>query len=531
MKHNSKYLIISIICLIMFIGIIIGVSYAFFNYTRTGPVNLLSTGGITFTSDYEGVTLDGVFPTSFYSYETDNDNVATIELNISGYTNYEKGLLYRVSLEDVHSSIYSSYGGYDIYLISVMPTSSGLENIELKEYDLFAEIEDDDVIAIGKIDPNTNVNGTITIKAFIPSEVIAISDTINYDTSTSIVPTDENGTTEEWVYGPEDWREQLTTSEWNSLASNPLSFKVKVETVDAKNYVKSIPAEIASQKNNITEVYFEKMDDEEIDLRYNAATYKADASIFGDGSVKAWIEGSKLYFASSDTIYLYDEFSFHDLTTYNISTASFISPITKIEFNNINTSEMTSMQSMFSGLSNLTSLDLSGFDTSGVKNFSAMFSVCKSLTSLDLSGFNTSNAININSMFNGCSNLLSVDLSSFDTRNVKNMSQLFQLCEKIQTIDLSSFDTSSVRYMYLSFTGCKELKTVYVSDLWTTENLDNSYTDSDMFGNSSAFYTKKIVGGAGTTFSSSHVDAEYARIDDPSNGRPGYFTYKAHNNT
>ncbi len=75
----------------MFIGIIVGISYAFFNYTKTGPVNLLSTGGITFTSDYESVTLNNVYPTSIYSYETDNDNVATIELNISGYTNTLNG--------------------------------------------------------------------------------------------------------------------------------------------------------------------------------------------------------------------------------------------------------------------------------------------------------------------------------------------------------------------------------------------------------------------------------------------------------
>ena len=42
----------------MFIGIIVGISYAFFNYTKTGPVKLLSTGGITFTSDYEYARID-----------------------------------------------------------------------------------------------------------------------------------------------------------------------------------------------------------------------------------------------------------------------------------------------------------------------------------------------------------------------------------------------------------------------------------------------------------------------------------------
>ena len=37
----------------------------------------------------------------------------------------------------------------------------------------------------------------------------------------------------------------------------------------------------------------------------------------------------------------------------------------------------------------------------------------------------------------------------------------------------------------------------------------------------------KLVGGQGTTYNNSYMRKEYARIDDPSNGKPGYFTYKA----
>lgn len=35
-----------------------------------------------------------------------------------------------------------------------------------------------------------------------------------------------------------------------------------------------------------------------------------------------------------------------------------------------------------------------------------------------------------------------------------------------------------------------------------------------------------LTGGAGTTYAASPVDKTYARIDDPTNGRPGYFTQK-----
>jgi hypothetical protein len=35
-----------------------------------------------------------------------------------------------------------------------------------------------------------------------------------------------------------------------------------------------------------------------------------------------------------------------------------------------------------------------------------------------------------------------------------------------------------------------------------------------------------IVGGAGTTYDANHIKNEYARVDDPTNGKPGYLTLK-----
>ena len=41
----------------------------------------------------------------------------------------------------------------------------------------------------------------------------------------------------------------------------------------------------------------------------------------------------------------------------------------------------------------------------------------------------------------------------------------------------------------------------------------------------------KIIGGMGTTLNNSYVGKTYARIDDPENGNPGYFTYKKYEPT
>ena len=36
----------------------------------------------------------------------------------------------------------------------------------------------------------------------------------------------------------------------------------------------------------------------------------------------------------------------------------------------------------------------------------------------------------------------------------------------------------------------------------------------------------KLVGGAGTRYNSSNANGDYARVDDPTNSKPGYFTLK-----
>ena len=314
------------------------------------------------------------------------------------------------------------------------------------------------------------------------------------------------------------------------MSSNPLSFKIKVETIDGKNFIRDFPQEIKNVKNDIREIYFEKIDQSEINSRYANATVKADISMFNDNSVRTWLEGNKLYVASPDTIYLYDGFSFSVLASNNNS------PIEKIVFNNVNTSEMTSMVRLFFGMSSITELDLSSFDTRKVSSIDHMFYNCSSLTELDLSSFDTSNVTLMTGTFSYCSNLTEIDLTSFNTSNVIGMSSLFYGCSSLIELDLSNFDTSNVKAMCWTFNGCTNLEKVYVSNIWTTSAIvekavgySTNSSSVDMFGTSSiSTQTKKIVGGSGTTFNSSKRNKEYARIDDPANGKPGYFTYKAY---
>ncbi|MBR6188889.1 MAG: BspA family leucine-rich repeat surface protein [Prevotella sp.] len=188
-----------------------------------------------------------------------------------------------------------------------------------------------------------------------------------------------------------------------------------------------------------------------------------------------------------------------------------------LNLKNFNTAKVTNMEMMFYMCYKLQSLDVSSFNTSNVTSMRSMFDWLKSVKKLDLRSFNTSKVTNMQSMFSGCSILEEVYVSSFDTRNVTDMTGMFHDLGKMKTVDISNFNTANVELMEQMFYDSPELTTIYAGDGWTTASVKNS---QDMFTAS-----KKLVGGAGTKYSSSHTDHAYARIDGGTS-RPGYFTKK-----
>ena len=108
-------------------------------------------------------------------------------------------------------------------------------------------------------------------------------------------------------------------------------------------------------------------------------------------------------------------------------------------------------------------------------------------------------------------------ISYLNTSEVTNMGHMFNSCYKLTSLDLSTFNTSRVTAMNCMFHDCRNLQTIYVGRGWNTAVVTHS---DNMF-----YKCSSLVGGQGTTYNYSHVDAAYAHIDGgPSN--PGYFTGK-----
>ena len=161
--------------------------------------------------------------------------------------------------------------------------------------------------------------------------------------------------------------------------------------------------------------------------------------------------------------------------TYNSSTNTYQSALTNIDFgDNFNTTNVTSMSSMFCGCRSLTSLNLSNFNTSNVTDMMNMFAHCSSLTSLNLSNFNTSNVTNMMNMFVHCSSLTSLNLSNFNTSNVTYMTQMFWDCSGLTSLNISNFNTSNVIDMMNLFRNCSSLTGLNLSNFNTSNVTDMS---------------------------------------------------------
>lgn len=195
-----------------------------------------------------------------------------------------------------------------------------------------------------------------------------------------------------------------------------------------------------------------------------------------------------------------------------ISFASYTGTELDYEVSNLDTKNMTSTSSMFSGCKALQQLNSRNFIKSSITDMSRMFSNCNVLKTIDVSGWDTSNVTNISYLFNNCSNL-NVDISelkfgkltnvsglfagcssidgeltlpimdteqctnfmnmfyncgaskikgleSLNTSNVTNMSQMFSYMYKLTELDISMWDTQKVTNMAQTFNSCRSLLTL-----------------------------------------------------------------------
>ena len=223
-----------------------------------------------------------------------------------------------------------------------------------------------------------------------------------------------------------------------------------------------------------------------------------------------------------------------DLSSFNTSNVinmysmfEATSRLKEINFgDNFNTEKVTNMGRMFTNTPVLAGLNLSKFNTKNVTNMAHMFESAKSIQSLDLSSFDTSNVTDMNAMFSSMYSIGSLDISNFNTQKVTDMNNMFSEMLELATLDISNFNTRNV-------VNFESMFAIDESHSVRGGRLEKIYVNND-FDLSSATETSglfkfqtRLRGGLGS-FESDPRNANYSwlRIDDPTHGRPGYFTRK-----
>lgn len=245
---------------------------------------------------------------------------------------------------------------------------------------------------------------------------------------------------------------------------------------------------------------------------YDNKDHSSEGTVYEitNGAQHQWATSSLEIAVFDITFSAYDKLTTLNAWFYNCTRLSAVEGL-----NFLNTSNVTLMNNMFATCTSLKTLDVSGFNTSKVTNMRYMFASCSSLTSLDVRGFTTSAVTDFSYMFYYCLDLSTLDVSCFNTSNAVNMEAMFGKCTSLTTIDVRGFNTLNVSNLGYIFWKCNTLQTILASNNFV---VGQSAIDENMFTDSTM-----LIGGSGTPYSSSHVDGEYARIDNPPDA-PGYFT-------
>ena len=271
-----------------------------------------------------------------------------------------------------------------------------------------------------------------------------------YDGDTKVCDTAEftvSNVTEDKTYTAKFTKNLLPESKLFSVSTGDRSLIKKINR-DGVTDIRS---------TEITAVHFVDLADYDL----TSISY-SDYSARGDGSVKAWMDGTELYIGGYGKIIAGKSLAFAFMNGFKIN------KITGLEM--LDTSNVNDMSYMFYSCgrySQVFTLDLgNNFDTSNVTNMSYMFYSCgneSAVFTLDLGEkFDTSNVTDMHYMFSSCgvcSQVFTLDLGDkFNTSKVTDMKEMFRSCgsaSKLFTLNLGDkFDTSNVADMRLMFHGC-----------------------------------------------------------------------------
>lgn len=146
---------------------------------------------------------------------------------------------------------------------------------------------------------------------------------------------------------------------------------------------------------------------------------------------------------------------------------------TSIDISNIDTSEITSFNSLFEKNSFLKEINLTGIKTPKLETMNNTFLKCYSLR--HIKGFNTLDTTNlkeVNNTFELAISLVDLDVTGWKPENLERMSSTFDTCLNLREIKgMADLKTPKLRQMNNTFKKCLSLREINMQN-WIADELE-----------------------------------------------------------
>ena len=293
-----------------------------------------------------------------------------------------------------------------------------------------------------------------------------------------------------------------------NLDPNPAIYPDPIYPMPTKPSIKAFKRSTVAPAGSVSAINIEDPDisDYEIKAWYNTADqavyYYAEPNVVflnnNSKSMFRWFTKMEtIDLASFDTsevttmntmFYMMDSLKSIDVSKFNTSKVTDMFEmfdnagiIEQLNVSSFNTSNVTNMKWMFFGLSKVKELDLTNFNTSRVTDMYGMFDSMTDVKEIKFGpSFDTSSVTDMGMMFARLDYIQRLDLSTFNTQKVINMGRMFMAAKSIQNLDLSSFDTSNVTDMNAMFSGMYSIKSLDISNFNTQKVTDMNNMFSEM---------------------------------------------------
>lgn len=149
--------------------------------------------------------------------------------------------------------------------------------------------------------------------------------------------------------------------------------------------------------------------------------------------------------------------------------------IETLDVSQMNMSNITSVNSMFSGTTAREIIGLNNWNTSNISNFASMFYGNVGITKLDLSSFTLGNkeTYSMSSMFSGANKLALLDISNIELNKVTSFTNMFSNCGS-QCLQSDGAYADGIPYIYVKDTTSQNWVLTQNNghpSTWSTDNV------------------------------------------------------------